>query len=69
MGNVYTVSSFSLNVAHVNLNNLSNKINLFEIIRLVHSVSFNVLQGMLNVDYPTAKAAFMDMVMYDNMMV
>ena len=38
MGNVYTVSSFSLNVAHVNLNNLSNKINHINHFLNFHSI-------------------------------
>ena len=37
--------------------------------RLVHGVAITVLQSLLNVDYKIAKAAFVDLVMYDNMKV
>ena len=37
--------------------------------RLVHGVAITVLQSLLNVDYKIAEAAFVDLVMYDNMKV
>ena len=41
----------------------------FLLFRAVHGVPIKVLQGLLNVDYRTAKAAFFDMVMFDNLRV
>ena len=37
--------------------------------RLVHSVSYNFLQALLDVNYRTARACFQDMVMFEVMKV
>ena len=37
--------------------------------RLVHNVSYNFLQALLDVNYRTARASFQDILMYEVMKV